>query len=204
VVIYLAVLAFVVGLGLPIAVIFAATAQGKATVAALEGISRQPESAGKVQLALIVGLALIEAMVIYALLIFFLLQTKLPPVEDVLKMGWIESRASAIGGPAKVTVTAEPDILKADGESKSEITIAVADTEGNRVIGQIITMTASSEQIKPPGQIQTPATNNNDGTYTAIYTAPEVPGAPQKTGTVTIKAMALNGESGEVTLTLRW
>ena len=43
--IYLAVLAFGVTLGLPIAVIFASRAQGSATSTALEGIARQPESA---------------------------------------------------------------------------------------------------------------------------------------------------------------
>ena len=76
--IYLAVLAFGVTLGLPIAVIFASTAQGKATCTALEGIARQPEAAGQVQTAMIIGLALIESLVIYSLLMFFLLMGKLP------------------------------------------------------------------------------------------------------------------------------
>jgi len=78
--IYLAVLAFGVTLGLPIAVIFASRAQGAATSTALEGIARQPESAAKIQTAMIIGLALIESLVIYSLLIFFLLMGKLPDV----------------------------------------------------------------------------------------------------------------------------
>ena len=82
--IYLAVLAFGVTLGLPIAVIFASTAQGKATSTALEGIARQPESSGKIQTAMIIGLALIESLVIYALLMFFILQAKLP-ADEMLK-----------------------------------------------------------------------------------------------------------------------
>lgn len=82
--IYLAVLAFGVTLGLPIAVIFASTAQGRATSTALEGIARQPESAPRIQTAMIIGLALIESLVIYALLMFFILQAKLPE-GDVLK-----------------------------------------------------------------------------------------------------------------------
>ena len=57
--IYLAVLAFGVTLGLPIAVIFASTAQGKATSTALEGIARQPEATTQIQTAMIIGLALI-------------------------------------------------------------------------------------------------------------------------------------------------
>ncbi len=79
--IYLAVLAFGVTLGLPIAVIFASRAQGAATSTALEGIARQPESAAKIQTAMIIGLALIESLVIYALLMFFLLLPKLPGVD---------------------------------------------------------------------------------------------------------------------------
>ena len=87
--IYLAVLAFGVTLGLPIAVIFASTAQGKATSTALEGIARQPEATGQIQTAMIIGLALIESLVIYSLLMFFLLMGKLPStvseMEAVIK-----------------------------------------------------------------------------------------------------------------------
>jgi F-type H+-transporting ATPase subunit c len=75
---YLGLLALAVGLGLPIAVIGAGLGQGKAAAAAVEGIARQPEAAGKIQTAMIIGLALIESLVIYALLMFFLLQGKLP------------------------------------------------------------------------------------------------------------------------------
>ena len=89
--IYLAVLAFGVTLGLPIAVIFASTAQGKATSTALEGIARQPEATGQIQTAMIIGLALIESLVIYSLLMFFLLMGKLPAtvseVETLFKAG---------------------------------------------------------------------------------------------------------------------
>ena len=81
--IYLAVLAFGVTLGLPIAVIFASTAQGKATSTALEGIARQPEATGQIQTAMIIGLALIESLVIYSLLMFFLLMGKLPTISEV-------------------------------------------------------------------------------------------------------------------------
>jgi len=89
--IYLAVLAFGVTLGLPIAVIFASTAQGKATSTALEGIARHPEATGQIQTAMIIGLALIESLVIYSLLMFFLLMGKLPAtvseVETLIKAG---------------------------------------------------------------------------------------------------------------------
>lgn len=84
--IYLAVLAFGVTLGLPIAVIFASRAQGSATSTALEGIARQPESAAKIQTAMIIGLALIESLIIYALLMFFMLYGKLPEGEILKEM----------------------------------------------------------------------------------------------------------------------
>ncbi len=91
---YFAVLAFAVGLGLPIAVLAASTAQGRATSTALEGIARQPEAAGRIQLAMIIGLALIESLVIYSLLMFFLLQDRLPSYEQVIEI----IKATAAGG----------------------------------------------------------------------------------------------------------
>ena len=75
---YLGLLALGVALGLPIAVIGTGLGQGKAAAAALEGVARQPEAAGKIQTMMIIALALIESLVIYALLMFFMLQGKLP------------------------------------------------------------------------------------------------------------------------------
>lgn len=92
--IYLAVLAFGVTLGLPIAVIFASRAQGSATSTALEGIARQPESAAKIQTAMIIGLALIESLIIYALLMFFMLYGKLPEGEILKEMIEVSAQSS--------------------------------------------------------------------------------------------------------------
>ena len=93
---YLGMLALAVGLGLPIAVIGAGLGQGKAAAAALEGIARQPEAASKIQTVMIIALALIESLVIYALLMFFLLNTKLPTVTTAdLK----EMSAAQAGAP---------------------------------------------------------------------------------------------------------
>ena len=80
---YLGLLALGVALGLPIAVIGAGLGQGKAAAAALEGVARQPEAAGKIQTMMIIALALIESLVIYALLMFFMLQGKLPSLEQL-------------------------------------------------------------------------------------------------------------------------
>ena len=70
---YLGLLALGVALGLPIAVIGAGLGQGKAAAAALEGVARQPEAAGKIQTMMIIALALIESLVIYAFVIAILL-----------------------------------------------------------------------------------------------------------------------------------
>lgn len=48
-----------------------ALGQGKAASSALEGISRNPAASGKIVTPMIIGLALIESLVIYALLIAF-------------------------------------------------------------------------------------------------------------------------------------
>ncbi len=81
---YLMALALVVGLGVPIAVLSAAIGQGKAAASALEGIARQPEAAGRIQTAMIIAMAFIESLVIYALLMFFLLSGKLPATSEIL------------------------------------------------------------------------------------------------------------------------
>ncbi|MER3474397.1 MAG: ATP synthase F0 subunit C [Armatimonadota bacterium] len=78
---YLFGLALAVGFGLPVAVLSAAIGQGRAAAAALEGMARQPEAAGSIRTSMIIALAFIESLVIYALLIFFLLQGKLPSLD---------------------------------------------------------------------------------------------------------------------------
>ena len=83
---YLGLLGLGVAIGLPIAVIGAGIGQGNAAAAALEGMARQPEMAGRIQTAMIIAMALIESLVIYALLMFFMMQGKLPAVSiDDLK-----------------------------------------------------------------------------------------------------------------------
>jgi F-type H+-transporting ATPase subunit c len=50
-----------------------AFAQGRAVAAALDGIARQPSAAGRIQTAMIIGLAMIESLAIYVLLIVLIL-----------------------------------------------------------------------------------------------------------------------------------
>jgi F-type H+-transporting ATPase subunit c len=70
-------LALGAGLAIGIAVIGGANGQGKAAAAALEGIGRNPGAADKLFVPMIIGLALIESLVIYALLIAFMLYGKI-------------------------------------------------------------------------------------------------------------------------------
>jgi len=69
-------IAIAAGFAIGLAAFGGAIAQGKAIASALEGIARNPGAAGKITTPMIIGLALIESLVIYALLIAFLLQAK--------------------------------------------------------------------------------------------------------------------------------
>ena len=53
-----------------------AIGQGRAATAALDGIARNPAAQGKIFVPMIIGLALIESLVIYALIIAFNLAGK--------------------------------------------------------------------------------------------------------------------------------
>lgn len=64
--------AFVLG----IAAAAGAMGQSKAIAAAVEGIARNPSAGGAIRLTMIIGLALIESLVIYALVIAFVIQGK--------------------------------------------------------------------------------------------------------------------------------
>lgn len=65
-------LGFALGLGLAIAAFGGAAGQSKAISAAVEAVARQPEAGGRIQTMMIIGLALIETLVIYMLLICFM------------------------------------------------------------------------------------------------------------------------------------
>jgi len=70
-------LAWALPIGVGMAAIGSALGLGRAVGSAMEAIGRQPEAAGKIQTAMIIGAALIEALTIYALVVFFILQGKI-------------------------------------------------------------------------------------------------------------------------------
>lgn len=65
------IVALAAALAIGIAAFGGAMAQSKAAAAALDGISRNPAASGKIMTPMIIGLALIESLVIYALVIAF-------------------------------------------------------------------------------------------------------------------------------------
>lgn len=65
------------GIAIGLAVLGGATGQGRAAAAALEGISRNPGAAPRITTPMILGLALIESLVLFAFVIAFLLQGKI-------------------------------------------------------------------------------------------------------------------------------
>lgn len=71
-----ATLAFAGAMTIMFAVAVGAYAQSKVAMAALEGISRNPGAGGRIFTSMILGLALIESLVIYALIVSLILALK--------------------------------------------------------------------------------------------------------------------------------
>jgi F-type H+-transporting ATPase subunit c len=84
--IYFAALAIAAGFAVPIAVIGAGIGQGRAVASGLESTARQPGMAGQLLINMIIGLAFIESLVLFALvLVFIFLGSRLPDTNQVLQ-----------------------------------------------------------------------------------------------------------------------
>lgn len=70
-------LALAAPLGLGIAAFGSGIGLGLAVKGAMEAIGRQPDASGKILTTMIIGAALIEALTIYALIVFFISLAKL-------------------------------------------------------------------------------------------------------------------------------
>lgn len=64
-------------LGVGLAALGSGIGLGLAVMGAMEAIGRQPEASGKIMTNMIIGAALIEALTIYALIVFFILLGKM-------------------------------------------------------------------------------------------------------------------------------
>lgn len=70
-------LGFSLPLTLGIAAVGSGLGLGKAIQGAMEAMGRQPEAIGKIQTAMLIGCAFIEALTIYALVVIFVLKDNL-------------------------------------------------------------------------------------------------------------------------------
>lgn len=74
---YQSMLAWSLPMGVGLAAVGSGLGLGRAVGSAMEAIGRQPEASAKIQTAMIIGAALIEALTIYALVVFFILSGKI-------------------------------------------------------------------------------------------------------------------------------
>jgi F-type H+-transporting ATPase subunit c len=72
-----ATLGFAIPIGLGIAAFGCGIGIGSAVKGAMEAMGRQPEAIGKIQTAMLIGAAFIEALTIYALVMGFVLMSKI-------------------------------------------------------------------------------------------------------------------------------
>ncbi|MGZ4990464.1 MAG: ATP synthase F0 subunit C [Methylobacter sp.] len=72
-------------IGIALGVLGPALAMGKAIGSALEALSRQPESEQSIMRTLFIGLAMIESLAIYCLVIILIVLFRNPLLEYVLK-----------------------------------------------------------------------------------------------------------------------
>ena len=72
-----AIIALAAAIAIAVSTIFPALGQGKTAKAAMESIARQPDAAKDIRSALIISMALMEALTIYGLLIAFILTSNI-------------------------------------------------------------------------------------------------------------------------------
>lgn len=73
------------GFGIGVAALGTGLGMGNAINGALQGTARNPEAGGKIMTTMIIGLALIESLCIYALLICLMMVFKIPSLDAVMK-----------------------------------------------------------------------------------------------------------------------
>ncbi len=78
-------IALAVGISIGIAALGTGLAMGNAINGALVGTARNPEAGGKIMTTMIIGLALIESLCIYAFVIALIMYLKLPSFADFIE-----------------------------------------------------------------------------------------------------------------------
>ena len=77
------VIASAFGFGIGLAAMGTGIGMGNAINGALQGTARNPEAGGKIMTTMIIGLALIESLCIYALVICFIMVFKIPDLWPI-------------------------------------------------------------------------------------------------------------------------
>ena len=78
-------IAIACGFGIGVAAFGTGIAMGNAINGALVGTARNPEAGGKIMTTMIIGLALIESLCIYALVICFIMVFKIPDFAMIIE-----------------------------------------------------------------------------------------------------------------------
>jgi F-type H+-transporting ATPase subunit c len=107
-----AVIAIGVGLGMGLAVLGAGIGQGIAAGNAVSGIARQPEATGKIQTAMIIGLALIESLVIFTFVVVNGLSGKIPSYAEPA-----EPTSASVSAETKLAMQNDPVQLENGAEA---------------------------------------------------------------------------------------
>lgn len=77
---------FAAAMAIAIAAFGCGLAQGMGLKAAVEGIARNPESSGKVTVTMLIGLAMIESLCIYALVVALILIYAHPQAAQIAEL----------------------------------------------------------------------------------------------------------------------
>ncbi len=78
-------IAIACGFGIGVAALGTGIGMGNAINGALQGTARNPEAGGKIMTTMIIGLALIESLCIYALVICFIMVFKIPSFDLIIE-----------------------------------------------------------------------------------------------------------------------
>ena len=78
-------IAIACGFGIGVAALGTGIGMGNAINGALQGTARNPEAGGKIMTTMIIGLALIESLCIYALVICFIMVFKIPDFATIIE-----------------------------------------------------------------------------------------------------------------------
>jgi F-type H+-transporting ATPase subunit c len=81
-------IAIACGFGIGVAALGTGLGMGNAINGALTGTARNPEAGGKIMTTMIIGLALIESLCIYALVICFIMVFKIPDIEKIVEIAF--------------------------------------------------------------------------------------------------------------------